>query len=72
MISFDATQAAFEAMLRGEINVDFECNPILGPKISEIIRKLEKGETVEKIQYVQEQYFDTTMNLKKIMETRVY
>ena len=52
--------------------MDFECNPILGPKVEEIIRRLEKGEAVEKIQYVEEQYFDTSMDLEKIMETRTY
>ena len=59
-------------MLRGEINVDFECNPILAPKIEEIIQKLEKNETVEKVQYAEEQYFDTSMDLEKIIKTRTY
>lgn len=72
ILSFDSVLAAMEAMLQGEIHVDFECNPILGPKVEEIIRRLEKGEAVEKIQYVEEQYFDTSMDLEKIMETRTY
>lgn len=72
IISFDSTRAAFEAMLDKEINVDFECNPILGPKVAEIIQMLEAGQTVEKIQYVDEQYFDTSMDLEKILETRMY
>lgn len=72
ILSFDSVRAAMEAMLQGEIHVDFECNPILGPKVEEIIRRLEKGEAVEKIQYVEEQYFDTSMDLEKIMETRTY
>ena len=72
ILSFDSVRAAMEAMLQGEIHVDFECNPILGPKVEEIIRRLEKGEAVEKIQYVEEQYFDTSMDLEKIMETITY
>ena len=72
ILSFDSVRAAMEAMLQGEIHVDFECNPILGPKVEEIIRRLEKGEAVEKLQYVEEQYFDTSMDLEKIMETRTY
>ncbi len=72
ILSFDSVRAAMEAMLQGEIHVDFECNPILGPKVEEIIQRLEKGEAVEKIQYVEEQYFDTSMDLEKIMETRTY
>jgi len=59
-------------MLNGEINADFECNPLLGPMVSDIVRKLERNEPVEKIQYVKEKYFDTSMDLKKIMENRAY
>lgn len=58
VISFDATQAALEAVEKGEINVDFECNPDLGPLVDETIKKLEAGQEVEKIQYVEETYFD--------------
>ena len=52
VISFDATQAALEAVEKGEINVDF------GPLVDETIKKLEAGQEVEKIQYVEETYFD--------------
>ncbi len=72
IISFDSGRAAFEAMIRGEINADFECNPILAPLVERIIEKLENGELVEKIQYVEEQYFDTSMDLERIMEIRNY
>lgn len=58
VISFDATQAALEAVKKGEINVDFECNPDLGPLVDKTIKKLEAGQEVEKIQYVEETYFD--------------
>lgn len=58
VISFDATKAALEAVKRGEINVDFECNPNLGPLVDETIKRLEAGEEVEKIQYVEETYYD--------------
>lgn len=72
VISFDAVQAALELMKRGKINADFECNPILGPFVSDIIQRLERGQEVEKIQYVQEQYFDASMNLEEILKKRVY
>lgn len=72
VISFDGDRAAFEAMVRGEINVDVECNPIFAEQVAEIIDKLEKGEKVEKIYYVDEQYFDTSMDLEKIMEGRSF
>lgn len=53
-------------------DVDFEYNPILAPLVKRIIEKLENGEPVEKIQYVEEQYFDTSMDLERIMEIRNY
>lgn len=58
VISFDATEAALAAVERGEINADMECNPLLGPVVDKVIKKLEKGQDVEKIQYVEETYFD--------------
>lgn len=70
LISFDAVHAALQYMADGKIHADFECNPLLGPKVSEIIKKLERGEKVEKIQYVQEEYFDFRMDLGKILEER--
>lgn len=57
IISFDATGAGFQAMIDGDINVDVECNPLEGPFVAELIQKLEKGETVEEIQYMEEGVF---------------
>jgi simple sugar transport system substrate-binding protein len=57
IISFDAVSAAFDLMEQGLINVDIECNPLHGPRVSEIIQKLEAGESVEKLQYVDEGIF---------------
>ena len=54
IVSFDATNGGFQRMIAGEINVDVECNPLEGPLVSEIIQKLEKGESVDRIQYVEE------------------
>ena len=72
IISFDAVRAALQFMVAGKINVDLECNPLLGPMVSDIIEKLEKGKEVGKTQYVEEQYFDTTMNLESIIKRRAY
>ena len=57
VISFDAVKAAFDAMIAGDLNCTVECNPLHGPRVAEIIQKLEKGEAVEKIQYVDEGIF---------------
>lgn len=54
IISFDAVSAAFDAMIAGDMNVSVECNPLHGPRVAEIIEKLEKGENVDKIAYVKE------------------
>ena len=72
VISFDATKAALQAMIDGEMNATFECNPLLGSYVSEIIQCLEQGEEVEKIQYVEETYFDFSMDLKEMIEKRMY
>jgi len=65
IVSFDAVKAAFESMIAGDMNVSVECNPLHGPRVAEIIQKLEKGETVDKIQYVDEGVFpaDTAADL---------
>ncbi|MFA6845350.1 MAG: ABC transporter substrate-binding protein [Sphaerochaetaceae bacterium] len=72
IISFDAVAAAFDSMMAGNMNVSVECNPLHGPRVDEIIKKLERGEKVEKIQYVTEEFFDTTMDLKAIKAKRLY
>ena len=59
-------------MIDGTIHADFECNPLHGPRVAEIIQELEAGKTVDKIQYVDETYFDYTMDLEKLKEGRPY
>lgn len=54
IVSFDAVAAAFDSMIAGDMNVSVECNPLHGPRVAELIQKLEKGETVDKIAYVEE------------------
>ncbi|WP_320130729.1 ABC transporter substrate-binding protein [uncultured Sphaerochaeta sp.] len=71
IISFDAVHEAFNKMIAGELNADVECNPLHGPRVAEIIQKLEAGQKVDKIMYVTEGSFDTT-NAKEILPTRKY
>ena len=54
VIAFDANKWALENVLAGKFNLDVECNPLHGPRIVELINKLEAGETVEKNAYVKE------------------
>ena len=72
IISFDATRAGLEEVGDGRIAVDFECNPLLGPEIDMIIKKLENGGSVGKATYVKETYFDFTMDMKNIIDRRNY
>jgi ABC-type sugar transport system, periplasmic component len=58
IISFDAVSEAFDKMEEGLINVDIECNPLQGPLIAKIIDRLEKGEEVDKVSYVDEKVFE--------------
>lgn len=58
IISFDAVNEAFDKMEAGLINVEIECNPLQGPLIAEILQKIERGEPVSKISYVEEKVFE--------------
>lgn len=57
VMSFDSTNAGLTDVLNGKIICDTECNPLHGPRVQEIIDKLEQGETPEKQQYVDEEIF---------------
>lgn len=71
LISFDAVQDALKLVSEGKINVDIECNPEQGEYISEIIQKIENGESLEKKYYVDEQIF-TIENVDDVLEQRTY
>lgn len=71
VIAFDATKGGFQRMIDGEIHVDIECNPLEGPLAAELIQKLEKGETVDKIQYVKEDVF-AAETAADIIQSRAY
>ena len=71
IISFDAVREAFNRIIAGEINCAVECNPLHGPRVDQIIKTLEAGGTVEKIQYVDEEVFDIK-NAAARLPTRAY
>ena len=71
LISFDGTKSALEKVKSGLINVDIECNPLLGPYLEEIVCKLENGEPVDKINYVEEKIF-TQKNVLSVLDNRIY
>lgn len=71
VISFDAVRSALEAVIAGDFQLTAECNPLHGPRVQEIIEKLEAGEEVEKLQYVDEELFDIT-NAEAALPNRTY
>ena len=52
VMSFDTTNAGLTDTLAGKIACDVECNPLHGPRAEELIKALEAGEEVEKLNYV--------------------
>ena len=71
LISFDGTRSALEKVKSGVINVDIECNPLQGTYIQGIINRLEDGESVDKINYVEEKVY-TQKNVLSVLGDRVY
>ena len=57
VISFDTVKAGIEMTMTGDIICNVECNPLHGPRVAELIQKLEAGEELEKIAYVDEGIF---------------
>lgn len=57
LISFDACTAGLEKVLSGDINADFECNPLAAPFVEQVIHALQNGETPEKEVYMTEHWF---------------
>ncbi len=66
VMSFDSTNAGLTDVLNGKIVCNTECNPLHGPRVEEIIKSLEAGETPEKQQYVDEEIFASPDDVKSI------
>ena len=71
VISFDGSKRALQYVKEGKINVDVECNPLSGPLLSEVIRKVSAGVPVEKQYYMEEKVF-TKENAGEYLEDREY
>ncbi len=69
VISFDACTAGLQKVLAGEINADFQCNPLQGPDCLNIIKKLQAGETVDQKTFMAEPWYVAEDNLKDITYT---
>ena len=69
VISFDACTAGLQKVLAGEINADFQCNPLQGPDCLNIINKLQAGETVDQKTFMAEPWYVAEDKLKEITYT---
>jgi ABC-type sugar transport system substrate-binding protein len=72
VISFDATRLGLEYCLQGKIALDVECNPLQGPYVEEIIQRLERGEPIERIEFVEETQFDCFTITQEMIDGRKY
>ena len=66
VMSFDTTNAGLTDTLAGKITCDVECNPLHGPRAEELIKALEAGEEVEKLNYGDEEIFATDDTVDKV------
>lgn len=57
LVSFDACTAGLEHVMSGNINADFECNPLAAPFVEEVINTIEAGGTPEKEVYMVEHWY---------------
>lgn len=57
LISFDACTAGLEFVKAGDINADFECNPLAAPFVKEVIETLKAGGSPEKEVYMVEHWY---------------
>ncbi|MCD7917094.1 MAG: hypothetical protein LUF84_01320 [Clostridiales bacterium] len=53
----DASSAGLQYVQSGDINADFECNPLAAPFVDEVIKQLEAGETPETTVYMEEHWY---------------
>ena len=72
VISFDAVKEGLELVKEGIINVDIECNPNQGEYISDILKRLEAGQEVEKKYYVEENIFTIDNVTDELLQERSY
>ena len=52
--------------------LDAECNPLQGPYVDKIIKRLHDGKQIERKEYVEEKYFDYFTITREKIEGRGY
>ena len=72
VISFDATSEGLTDCLSGLISMDVECNPLQGPYVAKIISQLNSGNSVQKVTYLDETWFDCFNITQSTINNRAY
>ena len=71
IITIDAVHDGMQALADGKFNFIVECNPLLGEKVAELVKKVVAGESVQKREIVPDQSF-TPEQAKEVLPTRPY
>ena len=71
IVSFDGCRRALEMLTEGKINFVAECNPLHGPRVSNIILTLESGIQPQRLTFVDEVTFDESIT-QETLDRRNY
>ncbi len=71
IVTIDAVKDGMQALADGKINYIVECNPLLGPDLAEIAKKVVAGEEVDKRIVVKDEAFDQQAAIEAL-PTREY
>lgn len=72
VISFDATRLGLQYCLEGKIALDMECNPLQGPYVDGIIKRLQRGHPIERVKYIDEALYDCFTITQEMIDRREY
>ena len=71
IITVDAVKDGMQALADGKINFIVECNPLLGPQLMDLVKKVKAGEEVPARVVTEETTFDTAA-AKAALPSRQY
>ncbi|MDM7855285.1 ABC transporter substrate-binding protein [Cellulomonas alba] len=71
IVTIDATHDGLQALADGKFNYVVECNPLLGPQVADLVKKVVAGESVPKTQVATDQSF-TQEQAKAALPDRKY
>jgi galactofuranose transport system substrate-binding protein len=69
VISFDACKAGLQMVLDGDINADFQCNPLQGPDCATIVKQIANDESFEKTTFMAEPWYAHDDTVKSVTYT---